>query len=97
VPEKVWNTFRLGVTALEEGHSVDVFLMSAGVKAPEIDHEEFNTHGLMMKFANKGSHLHCCGTCLDFHDLPETELRPKCTMSDLLGIIERTDRLVSVG
>lgn len=97
VPEKAWNTFRLGITALEAGHSVDVFLLSVGVEAPEIDHEEFNPHGLMVKFSKKGGQLHCCGTCMDYHELPETDLRPRCTMGDLLEIVEESDRLISVG
>lgn len=96
-PEKVWNAFRLGVSALEEGHSVDVFLLGIGVEAPEIDHEEFNPHGLMVKFTREGGRLYGCGTCMDYHELPETDLRPRSTMKDLLDIVERADRLVSVG
>lgn len=80
-----------------QSHSVDVFLLSAEVEAPDINHEEFNPHGLMVKFAKKGGRLYGCGTCMDYHELSKTDLRPKSTMLDLLETIEGVNRVVSVG
>ena len=42
-PEHLWNTFRLGIAALKEGHSVQINLMNEGVEAEDIpDTEQFD-------------------------------------------------------
>lgn len=96
-PEKVWNVFRFGVAALESGHTVEAFLLGAGVEAPDIEHEDLNAHGMMVKFTNQGGVLYGCGTCIDYHDLEETDLRPYSKMSDLVSLVEKSDRLITVG
>ena len=42
-PEHVWNTFRLGITSLKAGHTVEVFLMSEGSELDSIpDSKDFD-------------------------------------------------------
>ena len=42
-PEHVWNTFRLGITALTSNHRVEIFLMNEGSELDTIpDSEDFD-------------------------------------------------------
>lgn len=96
-PERVWNAFRLANTALDDGHDVETFLLGDGVEAPDLEHEKFNPHGVMLKYAQNGGELAACGTCLDSRDLPEDDLRPRASMDDLLGIVEDGDKVLTFG
>ncbi|WP_416840539.1 DsrE family protein [Haloferax sp. DFSO52] len=95
--ERVWNAFRFANTALDEGNTVEVFLLGDGVEAPDIQTEAFNPHGVMQQYVQKGGELFACGTCLDSRGLEPGELRPRSSMSDLLGIVEHTDKVVTFG
>ncbi|MXR20418.1 DsrE family protein [Halobacterium bonnevillei] len=96
-PERVWNAFRLANTALDAGHEVEVFLLGDGVEAPDLEHEKFNPHGVMRKYAQNGGRLLACGTCLDSRDLEPDDLRPRSTMADCLGVVEDADRALTIG
>ncbi|MDS0243713.1 MULTISPECIES: DsrE family protein [unclassified Haloferax] len=96
-PERVWNAFRLANTALDADHTVEVFLLGDGVEAPDLEHEKFNPHGVMVKYTrNGGKHL-ACGTCLDSRDLEADDLRPRATMQDCLGVVEGADKVLTIG
>jgi uncharacterized protein involved in oxidation of intracellular sulfur len=96
-PERVWNAFRLANTALDADHAVEVFLLGDGVEAPDLDHEKFNPHGVMIKYTRNGGDLLACGTCLDSRDLEADDLRPRATMRDCLGVVENADKVITVG
>lgn len=96
-PERVWNGFRLANTALDADHTVEVFLLGDGVEAPDLEHQKFNPHGVMLKFAQNGGRLYACGTCLDSRDLDADNLRPRATMEDCLRIIEEADTALTIG
>ncbi|PGF14092.1 DsrE family protein [Natrinema sp. CBA1119] len=96
-PERVWNAFRLANTALESDHFVEMFLLGDGVEAPDREHQQFNPHGLMLKYVQNDGELLACGTCLDSRDLTEDRLRPRGTMGDLLECIERADEVMTIG
>lgn len=96
-PERVWNGFRLANTALDADHTVEVFLLGDGVKAPDLEHEKFNPHGVILKFAQNGGTLLACGTCLDSRDLEPDDLRPRATMQDCLGVVEGADKVLTIG
>jgi len=96
-PERIWNGFRLANTALDAGHSVEVFLLGDGVEAPDLSHEKFNPSGVMRKFLNGGGTLLACGTCLDSRGLDESDLRPRGTMDDCLAIVEGADNVLTIG
>ncbi|KAB1187628.1 MULTISPECIES: DsrE family protein [Haloferax] len=95
--EQIWNAFRLANTALEEDNLVEVFLLGDGVEAPDVETASFNPHGVMQQYVQKGGELFACGTCLDSRGLEPDELRPHSTMRDLLGIVEHTDKVVTIG
>ncbi|MFB6133161.1 MAG: DsrE family protein [Halanaeroarchaeum sp.] len=96
-PETVWNAFRLGITALEEGHDVTTFLLGDGVEAPDVESEKYNAHGVLRKYENEGGTLLACGTCLDSRDLESDDLRPRASMADLLSLSETADRVLTFG
>ncbi|MDQ2052867.1 DsrE family protein [Natronolimnohabitans sp. A-GB9] len=64
-PERAWNALRLGLTALEEGHEVSVFLLGEGVEAEAITDEQFDVRDRMDAFIDAGGDLQACGTCLE--------------------------------
>ncbi|RKD85926.1 DsrE family protein [Halopiger aswanensis] len=96
-PERVWNGFRLANTALDEGHTVEVFLLGDGVEAPDLEHEKFNPRGVMRKYTQNGGDLFACGTCLDSRDIDPNDLRPRSTMGDCLRIVEDADEVLTIG
>ena len=96
-PEKVWNGFRLANTALDAGHTVEVFLLGDGVEAPDLSHEAFNPRGVVRKYRNEGGALYACGTCMDSRGIDPGELRPESTMGTLLGVIEDADETITIG
>jgi len=96
-PEKVWNGFRLANTALEDGHSVETFLLGDGVEAPDLEHPKMNPRGAMRKYTLNDGELSACGTCMDSRDLEAGELRPRATMSDCLAVVENADKVITVG
>lgn len=96
-PERVWNAFRLANTALDAGHSVEIFLLGDGVNAPDLKHEKFNPHGVMLKYTNDGGTLFACGTWMDSRDIEPGGLRPESTMGDCLRIVEEADEVLTIG
>lgn len=96
-PERVWNAFRLANTALDADHTVETFLLGDGVEAPDLEHEKFNPHGVMLKYTQLGGELAACGTCLDSRALEEDDLRPRAAMADCLQIVEEADKVLTIG
>jgi uncharacterized protein involved in oxidation of intracellular sulfur len=96
-PERVWNAFRLANTALDADHTVELFLLGDGVDAPDLEHEKFNPHGVMVQYTRKGGSLLACGTCLDSRDLESDDLRPRGTMTDCLELVENAEKVLTIG
>jgi sulfur relay (sulfurtransferase) complex TusBCD TusD component (DsrE family) len=96
-PELAWNAFRYGVKAIENKHSVKVFLLAKGVECQEIEDEKFNVKTMMDDFAAKGGTILACGTCLKMRKKGGTELCPISTMQDLLDLTVESDRVLTFG
>lgn len=96
-PERAWNAFRLGITALDEGHEVSVFLLGAGVESEEITDDQFDVRDRMEAFVDAGGDLQACGTCLELRNSDESEYCPISTMSDLLEVVTSSDRVLTIG
>lgn len=96
-PERVWNAFRLANTALEADHTVEIFLLGDGVEAPDLEHEKFNPHGVMLEYTQNGGTLSACGTCLDSRGLEPDELRPRATMDRCLQLVEDAEKVLTIG
>lgn len=96
-PERAWNAFRFGITALEDGHDVSAFLLGEGVEAEEIDDDQFDVRDRMEAFDEAGGELLACGTCLEIRNSDESEVCPISTMSDLLEVVTTADRVLTIG
>ncbi|UHQ98382.1 DsrE family protein (plasmid) [Natrinema zhouii] len=96
-PERAWNAFRLGITALENGNDVSVFLLGDGVEAEEITDDQFDVRNRMEEFDEAGGELLACGTCLDIRNSDGSEVCPISTMNDLLEVVTTADRVLTIG
>ncbi len=97
-PEHVWNTFRLGITALRANHQVTIFLMNEGAELDSIsDTNDFDISQKVAEYKERKGVLHACGTCLELRGKKEAGVCPVSTMSDLLKMIEESDKLLVFG
>ena len=107
-PEHIWNTFRFGITSLKASHEVTVFLMSEGAELDTIaDTEHFDISKKVAEYKELKGDLYACGTCLEIRGLPAPRLRqagkkesgvcPVSTMTDLLKMVEESDKVLVFG
>lgn len=106
--EHIWNAFRLGITALKTGHQVEIFLLNEGAELDSIpDTENFDISERVKEFKELKGEIYACGTCLKIRGLSALKLRqadkeesnvcPVSTMSDLLKMIENSDKVLVFG
>ena len=97
-PEHVWNTFRLGITALKASHQAEIFLMNEGSELDTIpDTEHFDISAKVAEFKKLKGEIYACGTCLEIRGKKESAVCPVSTMSDLLKMIESSDKVLVFG
>ena|SRR3989338_1429028 len=96
--EHVWNTFRLGITALKASHQVEIFLMNEGSELDIIpDSKDFDISAKVAEFKNLKGEIYACGTCLELRGKNESKMCPVATMSDLLKMVEGSDKVLVFG
>ena len=94
-PERAWNTFRLGITALKANHQVEIFLMNEGSELDTIpDSKDFDVSAIVAEFKKLKGEIYACGTCLRLRGKKESSVCPISTMSDLLKMIESSDKVL---
>jgi sulfur relay (sulfurtransferase) complex TusBCD TusD component (DsrE family) len=93
--ETVWNAFRFGNYAVNEGDSVATFLIGKGVEIETIDTDKFNVTEQMRSFIKGGGTISACETCLKIHHLGGSELCPISTLADLHEIVKESDKIVT--
>lgn len=97
-PEHAWNTFRLGITALKTGHKVEIFLMNEGSELDTIsDTKDFDISMKVAEFKELKGKIYACGTCLKVRGKEESKVCPISTMSDLLKMVEGSDKVLVFG
>ena len=97
-PEHVWNTFRLGITALKANNQVEIFLMSEGSELDTIpDTKDFDISVKISEFKKLKGEIYACGSCLKIRGKEESNVCPISTMSDLLKMIEGSDKILVFG
>lgn len=96
-PELVWNAFRYGVKATENGHSVKVFLLGRGVESEDIVDSKFDVKKMMKEMVDKGGTIMTCGTCLKIRKKASTEMCPISTMQDMVNLTVDSDRVLTFG
>ncbi len=94
-PERVWNTFRLGITALKAGNQVEIFLMSEGSELEMLpDSDDFDISAKVIDFKELKGSIYACGSCLKLRGKEASAVCPVATMPDLLAMIERSDKVL---
>lgn len=97
-PEHAWNTFRFGITALKAGHQVEVFLMNEGSELDTIpDSKDFDISAKVTEFKEMKGEIYACGTCLKARGKEESKTCPISTISDLLKMVESSDKVLVFG
>lgn len=94
--EAVWNAFRLGVYALEQGDRVKVFLLAKGVECEKFATPPFDVKEQMQAFVDQRGEILACGTCLKFRHSQGSELCPLSTMKDLHELVRDCDKIISI-
>ena len=96
--EHVWNAFRLGITALKASHHVEIFLMNEGSELDTIpDTKDFDISAKVTEFKELKGEIYICGACLKLRRNEESNVCPISTMSDLLKMVETSDKVLVFG
>lgn len=95
--ETVWSAFRLGITALNGGNQVKVFLMNKGVEIEDVVDEKFDVKEKIKTFTKNKGEILACGTCLKIRQKESIKICPISTMEDLLRLIEESDKVLTFG
>ena len=93
--ETVWNAFRLGSYALDQGDEVKIFLLGKGVECEQLNTNKFNVISQMETFHNKSGEILACGTCLEIRKSEGSDICPISTMQDLYNIVNQSDKLLT--
>ncbi|SRR3989339_180271 len=94
-PEHIWNTFRFGITSLKAKHRVVIFLMNEGSELDAIeDAEIFDISNKIAEYKKLKGDIYACGTCLELRGKKGIGICPVSTMSDLLKIVEDSDKVL---
>ena len=97
-PEHAWNTFRLGITALKASHPEEIFLINEGSEQDAIpDTKDFDVSAKVAEFKELMGGIYACGTCLKVRGKEESKICPISTMSDLLKMVEGSDKVLVFG
>ena len=97
-PEHIWNTFRFGITSLKASYDVTIFLMSEGAELDSIaDTEHFDISKKVAEYKELKGNLYACGTCLEIRGKKESGDCPISTMTDLLKMVEESDKVLVFG
>jgi uncharacterized protein involved in oxidation of intracellular sulfur len=94
-PEKAWNGVRFCNAALKKGHSVKLFLMSAGVEIEGIVGGKYDVAAQLEEFSINGGKALACGTCIASRNQAESEVCPISTMNDCVELVEWADKVVT--
>ena len=75
-----------------------IFLMNEGAELDTIaDTKEFNISKKIAEYKKLKGNIYACGTCLELRGKKEAKVCPVSTMSDLLKIVEDSDKILVFG
>ena len=97
-PEHAWNIFRLGLIALKANHQVEIFLINEGSELDTIpDSKHFGISAKVAEFKKLKGEIRTCGICLKIRGKEESKACSVSTMSDLLKMVEKSDKVLVFG
>jgi len=97
-PEHIWNTLRLANASLKAGSSVQIFLFSEGVEVEDIeDTDKFDISKKIEEFKSLNGAIYACETCLELRSKTESKICPVTTMTELVKMIEESDKVLVFG
>jgi len=97
-PEHIWNAFRFGITALQVSHQVKIFLMNEGAELDSIaDTSDFDISDKVAEYKSLKGEIYACGTCLKIREKEESKACPISTMTDLLKMVEESEKILVFG
>ena len=82
---------------MKENHAVRVFLVNKGVEAEDIKSERFSVREQLQTFVENKEELLACGTCMKNRQKEESNFCPIATLTDMLEIVDWSDKLVTFG
>ncbi len=94
-PETVWNAFRFGNFALEEGDSVRVFLLAKGVECERLNTKKFSVTDQIRRFIDNWGKVFACGSCLTIRQKEGSEMCPLSTMQDMYDMVKWSDKVLT--
>ena len=94
-PETVWNAFRFGNFALDEGDSVKVFLLAKGVECESLNTDKFKVSDQIRRFIENGGKVFACGSCLTIRKKEGSEMCPLSTMQDMYDIVKWSNKVIT--
>lgn len=95
-PETVYQAFRLGIYALGQGDSVEMFLLARGVECEDLDNEQFNITKEIQAFLDAGGKTFSCTSCMRLRAKGESAACPLSTMEDLYRIAYQSDKCITL-
>ena len=97
-PEHIWNTFRFAITSLKAKHRVVIFLMNEGSELDAIgDTESFDISNKIAEYKKLKGDIYACKTCLELRGKKGAKVCSVSTMSDLLKMVEESDKVLVFG
>ena len=93
--ETVWNAFRFGNFAIDEGDSVKVFLLAKGVECESLNTDKFKVSEQINRFFENGGKIFACGSCLTIRKKEGSEICPLSTMQDMYDIVKWSKKIVT--
>jgi len=94
-PETVWNAFRFGNFALDEGDSVKVFLLAKGVECESLNTDKFKVTDQIRRFVENRGKVFSCGSCLSIRKKEGSEMCPLSTMQDMYDIVKWSNKVIT--
>ncbi len=95
--EVIWNAFRFGNVSLKSNHQAKIFLINKGVEAEYLKDEHYKVKEQMDSFVELGGLILACGTCLKSRSKEGSSICPVSTMTDLLKLVEESDKILTFG
>ncbi|MCC6207540.1 MAG: DsrE family protein, partial [Gammaproteobacteria bacterium] len=80
---------------LKKGHSVRLFLMSAGVEIERLRDGNYDVVAQLEEFSVNGGKVLACGACMKARNQSESDVCPLSTMNDCVEMVEWADKTVT--